>query len=99
MTITALNNQNYQDLSIQLTGRVDNALLIAKENGVAPSEKITAGTTIYVPEDLVNDEDIFRYYDSNEILPATGLSQINIDEVEGCQGVGCWRIGVDFVIS
>ncbi len=99
MTVTVLDNQCYQDLAIQLTGTVGNALLIARANNEAPSQDIIAGADIIVPEGLINDQDILRYYQANSILPATDLNQDAIDKVIGCEGIGCWRIGLDFIIS
>lgn len=99
MTVTVLHNQGYQDLSIQLTGKVANTLLIARANNVDPSEDIIVGEKVIIPAGLINDEDIKRYYQTNEILPATALNKEAIDGIIGCEGIGCWRIGVDFVIS
>lgn len=99
MTVTVFNNQNYQDLSIQLTGTVENTLLIARANNAAPSENIVSGTEIIVPEGLINDDAVLRYYTANNLIPATALTQEDIDKVFGCEGIGCWRIGVDFIIS
>lgn len=99
MTVTVLNNQSLLDISVQATGSALNYLLIAQANDIIPTDEIIAGTELIIPDGLVNDEDVLRYYQANGILPATALTQVQKDETDGCEGIGCWAIGVDFIVS
>ena len=99
MQITILHNQSLLDIATQTTGSPLNALLIAQINGLNPSENLVFGSNILIPDELLKDEDIFRYYQKNTILPATALTQSNIDKITGCKGIGCWAIGIDFKVS
>lgn len=99
MTVTVLNNQSLFDIATQVTGNSLNALVIAQANELNPSDDLVAGDEVEIPKGLVNDEDILRYYQANEILPATALTQTDIDEIQGCEGIGCWAIEIDFVVS
>lgn len=91
-------NQSLLDLAMQTTGEASNAIFIAKANDMAISDEVEAGTELIIPELIIND-DIKRYYEANKVLPATALTQEQKDEVIGCEGIGCWAIGVDFVVS
>lgn len=98
MTVTVLNNQSLLDLATQTTGEPTNAIFIAQANGIAISDEVKAGAELTIPKLILND-DIKRYYEANKILPATALTQQQKDEVIGCEGIGCWAIEVDFVVS
>lgn len=76
MQLTALNNQSLIDLAVQVTGKAENYLKIAMANNLVPSEPIPAGTEIKIPEGLEKDTDIVRYYQGNNILPATALDTV-----------------------
>ena len=97
--VTILNNQSLFDLSIQLTGTALNALEIAKANNIVPSVNLIAGEELIVPNTLVNEDDILRYYQANTLLPASALTQQDQDTITGCEGIGCWAIGIDFKVS
>ncbi|MEQ3500592.1 hypothetical protein ABMY20_12615 [Tenacibaculum sp. SSH1-16] len=99
MLVTVLNNQSLFDLAVQLTGDAINALELARDNGLTPSDNLVPGVELKVPEELVKDEGILQYYKNNAIRPATGLTKSNIDDIVGCEGIGCWAIGIDFKVS
>ncbi len=92
-------HQSILDVAIQLTGTIDNALWIAKENELNPSDDLTAGMVLIIPYGLVNDIEILKYYILNKILPATALTQGDIDIIIGCEGIECWAIEIDFKVS
>lgn len=98
MIITVLHNQSLIDLAIQTTGDPANAIFIAQANDMAISDEVEAGAELTIPELILND-DIKRYYEANKIQPATALTQEQKDEVTGCEGIECWAIEVDFVVS
>ncbi len=74
-------------------------MLIARPNNVIVDAELPAGFELTIPQNLVNDEDIQRYYKANGILPATALTEQNIQDIVGCEGIGCWTIGIDFKVS
>ena len=97
--IKILNNQSFFDISIQLTGTPINAFLLAQTNEAAVTDSLEAGSFIRVPEDLIIDRELKRFYDKNKIVPGTALTQNDIDTIIGCEGIGCWQIGIDFTVS
>lgn len=99
MKVTALNNQSLIDIAIAITGKADSFLQIAMANGLVPTAELEAGTELTIPEGLELDNDIVRYYQANGIQPATALTDAVMNEVTGCEGIGCWAIGVDFIVQ
>lgn len=97
--VTILNNQSLFDISVQLTGTALNALELAEANNKVPSVNLIAGEELIVPNTLVTDDDILRYYQANTLLPASALTQQDQDTITGCEGIGCWAIGIDFKVS
>lgn len=75
MTITVLNNQSLLDISIKTTGRAENFRKIAMANNLVPTEPIPPGTILTIPADIEIDQDIVRYYNVNNIVPASALSE------------------------
>lgn len=71
----ALNNQSLVDITMQLTGSANNLLIIAMYNGLVPSEPLTPGQIILIPEGVNVNTDVARYYKVNSILPATSISE------------------------
>jgi hypothetical protein len=82
MTITVQNNQSLLDLAIQVTGRAENFLKIAMANNLVPTELIAPGTILIIPDDIEIDEEIVRYYNANNIVPATELTEIQTKSVQ-----------------
>ncbi|MCT4698089.1 hypothetical protein [Tenacibaculum haliotis] len=99
MQITVLNRQSFLDVAVLITGSVENAFKIANANNKAPSETINAGDKITIPPGVILNKDIVNHYKEEEILPATGLTQEHKDTITGCEGIGCWAIGIDFKVS
>ncbi|CAA0158164.1 hypothetical protein [Tenacibaculum maritimum] len=99
MKILVLNKQSFFDLSLIATGDANNALEIASFNSKNPSEFLSPGATIEVPENLTINEQIKDYYATNKLRPATAIGKDEIDIIQGCQGIGCWAIEVDFIVS
>ncbi len=82
MQITVLHNQSLLDIATQYTGIPENYLQIAMENDLVPTDPITPGTTLTIPEDIEKDEDIVRYYTANGIQPATELTETQTEALE-----------------
>ena len=99
MKIIALNKQTFFDISVIATGVSDNALFIAQYNSKNPSSEIEPGTEILIPESVVYEEGVKAYFDAYKIRPATGFSAAQKEILTGCEGIGCWVIGGDFVVG
>lgn len=99
MKVTILNNQSLYDLAIQYTGYATNALKIALHNSITPTDELIAGDTLIIPDDLEVDDAIVSFYRNNNYIPGSTLTETQLQEVEGCEGIGCWTIGKDFIVS
>ena len=99
-TIIVQHNQSLFDIANKATGNPLNALLIAAVNeGINPSDDLEVGTEILIPDGLEYDDDLKDYYTRNNYIPATGLTAAQAEEVQGCEGIGCWAIDIDFIVS
>lgn len=96
--ITVRNSQSLFDIAIQTTGIASNAFLIAQENGITPTDNLTVGSTLTIPDEVTTDVTIQNYYSQQNILPATSLTQSEQDIIIGVQGIGYWVIGSNFKV-
>ena len=96
MTTTILHNQSLLDLAIQHTGSVENAFILALQNGKSLTDDLVAGEQLYL-ENTKNNKDILSYYQSKKLQPATAVTQL--PEIERLEGIGYWAISVDFKVS
>lgn len=89
------NNQSLLDIAIQTTGIAMNFIKIASANGISPTDTITPGTTIQVPENLELNNDVVRCYLANGTVPTTAAGEI--DSIV-FKGIGSMEIGKSFVV-
>lgn len=82
MQIITQNNQSLLDIAIQMTGKAENLLKIAVANGISPTSVIAPGTVITIPENVVIDENIFKFYSANNIVPTTALKESEQENIE-----------------
>ena len=97
MTTIILHNQSFLDLAIQHTGSVENAFVLALQNGKSLTDDLVAGEQLYL-ENTKNNKDILSYYQSKKLQPATGVSRTGGSSLQ-LQGIGYWVISNDFKIS
>ena len=97
MTTIILHNQSILDLAIQHTGSVENAFILALQNGKSLTDDLVAGEQLYL-ENTKNNKDILSYYQSKKLQPATGVSHTGGSLLQ-LQGIGYWVIQTDFKIS
>ena len=95
--IQILHNQSILDIAIQHTGSVFNAFAIATANDMAVSETLIAGTSILIPDNVLNDESILNYYKAKEIQPATSLT--DVQSVIEYKGIGYMIIEDNFKVG
>lgn len=97
MTVTILHNQSLFDLSIQYTGEVNNAFLIAKANDLSVSDLLVPGNKITIPGSVFMNNDIYGYFTNKKIKPATGYTSENEPTV--LEGIGVWILGKNLKVS
>lgn len=97
MNIVVLHNQSFLDLAIQHTGSVENAFILALQNGKSLTDDLVAGEQLSL-ENPKNNKDILSYYQSKKLQPATGVSHMGSSSLQ-LQGIGYWVISNDFKIS
>ena len=83
VTITVLHNQSLLDVAIQHTGSVANCFAIAVANGLSVSDDLTPGIDLVIPEDAIIDKDVLRYQKSKGIQPATGITNLENEQLGG----------------
>ena len=97
MTTIILHNQSFLDLAIQHTGSVENAFVLALQNGKSLTDDLVAGEQLTL-KNPKNNKDILSYYQSKKLQPATGVSHTGSSSLQ-LQGIGYWVISNDFKIS
>lgn len=73
MTVTVKNGQTMSDIAIQEYGDLSAVFLIAEENDISPSDNLTAGTVLRLPDVVVNKE-MQDYCRNNDVSPATEVT-------------------------
>ena len=97
MNIIVLHHQSFLDLAIQHTGSVENAFILALQNGKSLTDDLVAGKQLYL-ENTKNNKDILSYYQSKNLQPATGVSHTGGSSLQPL-GIGYWVISNDFKVS
>lgn len=69
-SVTVLPHQTMSDIAIQEYGDLSAVFLIAEENDISPSENLTAGSELRMPDVVVNKE-MQDYCKNNGVSPAT----------------------------
>ena len=82
MTTTILHHQSLLDLAIQHTGSVENAFILALQNGKSLTDDLVAGEQLSL-KNTKNNKDILNYYQSKKLQPATAFSQKEEDIIAG----------------
>ncbi|WP_312399474.1 hypothetical protein [Chryseobacterium sp.] len=99
MEATVLHNQSLLDFSIQHTGSVANAFVIAVANGFSVSDLITAGTSLQIPDTIQITSNILNYYKAKKIQPSTGLTVEQIEEIPTLKGIGYMVLSQTFKVD
>lgn len=94
MTTIILHNQSFLDLAIQHTGSVENAFLLALQNGKSLTDNLVGGEQLSL-KNTKNNKDILSYYQSKKLQPATAITEMNNQP----QGIDYWAIQMDFIVS
>ena len=98
MNIVVLHHQSFLDLAIQHTGSVENAFILALQNGKSLTDDLESGEALNLEPTTINqNKDILSYYQSKKLQPATAV--ILPPEAERLEGIGYWVIQTDFKVS
>lgn len=98
MKITVLHNQSLLDVSLQHTGKVENAFDIAVANGISITDDLIVGGGLNVSHDTTKNNDILNYYTAKNIQPATAITQ-KFEMDMTMEGIDYWAIQYDFVVQ
>ncbi|WP_300978540.1 hypothetical protein [Flavobacterium sp.] len=96
--ITALVLQTWFDISIQSTGSVVNAFAIAMANGRSVTDLITAGEKIVIPKELISLNREIVFFESKNIIPATGITKDTLEQINPQLGIGTMAIESTFIV-
>ncbi len=96
---TALYAQSFLDVVLQATGCIDALVEVAKFNDLSITDDLMAGQKIKFPESVKIDNEIVSYYKAKKVNPATALNTTDKEEITQSEGIGYWKISVDFVIQ
>lgn len=77
MNVTALPNQTLLDIAIQEYGDLAGVFFLARDNDISPTEKLTPGMTVSVPDVVINRE-MQEYCKANNVSPATSETSLSI---------------------
>lgn len=72
MTVVVQHNQSLLDIAIQETGTAETVVAIAIANNISVTQLLEVGAEIVIPEDVVGNNEILKYYKKNNIKPVTG---------------------------
>lgn len=68
--ITVLPNQTLLDIAIQEYGTAEAVFLLAQENRMSPTERLSVGMELKRPDVILN-KDMENYCKANRVSPAT----------------------------
>lgn len=68
--ITVLPNQTLLDIAMQEYGTAEAVFLLAQENRISPTERLTVGMELKRP-DVIWNKDMENYCKANRVSPAT----------------------------
>ena len=86
------NNQTLLDVTLNETGSINNLMLIADANNLSICDMPLVGSSPIVPLGISNNKNTISYLQHNNISIATRGALFK-------NGIGYWRIGIDFIIS
>ena len=87
------SGQTLLDVAIQATGDAEQTKVIAANMDYSITEKLVSGQQVATPTAAINKGDVVEIMNKGYNIPASD------DNAEIKQGIGFWRIGIDFKIS
>ncbi|PXY44531.1 hypothetical protein [Flavobacterium hydrophilum] len=100
MTVTVLVLQSWFDLAIQHTGSVMNAYALALANGErSVTDDPVSGEQILIPEGMTILKKETDYLKSKTAIPATGITQTQLEDFKPPIGIGTMIVGSTFIVD
>jgi len=96
-TIVVKSRQSVLDVAIQAHGSVESVIEFAILNGLSLTDELEAGTVVTVGTEI--NGKVKRFYDHNDIVPATAISKAEKNETISQEGIEFWGIENDFIVS
>jgi len=94
MEAIVLEGQSLFDIAIQECGSVEAVTAIAVLNDISVTDDLQVGQLLQIPMPV--NKQVAKYYKSHNLKPATAG---NLDFTNKDEGIGYWRIGIDFIVS
>ncbi len=92
------SRQSIFDIALQQCGTLEAAFEIAAMNDCSLTDDLTTGDDMAVPQ--ASNDAVVKQYAVNNILPATGITQDEINDMMGTgEGIEFWAIEYDFIVS
>ena len=83
------------DIVLETAGTLEEAVALAEKNSIALSDDLVAGRELLRTSE--KEKGIVLRYEAEKIHPATALTADDLLLLQ--EGVGYWRVGVDFEVS
>lgn len=97
-SVMVQNKQSFFDIAIQELGSIEGAFEMALNNGFSVADNLPVNTELKVEAAPLRPE-IVNFYRSKGIVPATGLTQQELQVLEAPSGIDHWAIGKDFMVQ
>lgn len=94
---TVQQGQCLMDIAIERCGSATALFDLALLNGLSITEDVSIGFELLLPP--VVNVGIAKYFADKQIIPATGERNKKQLEILEPQGIGHWRIGINFKVS
>lgn len=94
----AIHNQQLADLTIEANGTIESLMDVAVANNISITDDLVIGQD-YKANGPIIDTSVIAYYQSKGIKPATAITTETLQDLGNCEGISCWAIGVDFIVS
>lgn len=95
-TIKVNEGQCLLDIAVQYCGNAALAFDIAKLNGIGVTENLIVGDSLIVPNAEIEHKKIVGVFVKHKLIPAS-IKELDSPLLK--QGIGYWRIGLDFKLS
>lgn len=93
-----LARQSLFDIALHQGGSIEAIFELAGLNDLSITDNLEAGSDIVLSETVLSKR-VKEYYSTNNIFPATSITENESAETISQEGIGYWAIEVDFVVS
>ena len=95
----ALQGQSLFDIAIQAAGTPEAAFELAMGNGLSITDELPAGSPLNPPQGGLRANAVAAYYTQRNLHPATGISETEVAEAFGGEGIEFWYVEYDFIVN